>query len=114
MKKETFIAAIEAIEKQLRYDIEVGKKLGEAFPHANNLMPDNHFLQDALFQVLQEEMCDDFVCEHSMSWIEWYCFETDFGKENWRLKAYEKDGTIIPMNNAGELYDYLIKNKIKC
>ena len=41
MKKETFIEAIEAIASQIRFDIEVSKKLGEAFPNAPtaNLKP---------------------------------------------------------------------------
>ena len=109
MKRETFTEAIEAIAQQIKYDIDVSKKLGKAFPNAHtaNLLPDNHFVSNALMKVLQEEMNDTELCEHGTSWIEWFCFETDFGNESWRLKAYNKDKTVIPMSNAGELYDYL-------
>ena len=100
MKRELFIEAIEAIENQLRYDIEVSNKLGEAFPNAHtaNLLPDNHFISNALIKVLQEVMND------SEKWIEWFCFETNFGKESYRLQAYKKP---IKMDNAGDLYDFL-------
>lgn len=109
MKRETFIEAIEAIAKQIENDIKVGKSLGEAFPNAHtaSLMPDTNYLINALIKVLQEDMNDTELCEHGTSWIEWFCFETDFGSESWRLKAYNKDKSVIPMNNAGELYDYL-------
>ena len=109
MKKETFIEAIEAIENQIRFDIEVSKKLGEAFPkaHTANLLPDNHFVSDALIKVLQDEMNDNEVCEHGQSWIEWFCFETDFGNESYRLQAFDENKQPIKMDNAGDLYDFL-------
>lgn len=109
MKKETFIEAIEAIEKQIRFDIEVSKKLGEAFPNAHtaNLLPDNHFVSNALIKVLQDEMNDNEVCEHGQSWIEWFCYETDFGNESYRLQAFDENKQPIKMDNAGDLYDFL-------
>ena len=103
MKKETFIEAIEAIANQLKFDIEISEKLGEAFPNAHtaNLLPDNHFLCNAIIKVLNEEMNDD------QGWIEWFCFETDFGNESYRLQAFDKNKQPIKMDNAGDLYDFL-------
>ena len=77
MKRETFIEAIEAIENQIRFDIEFSNKLGEAFPNAYtaNLLPDNHFVSNALMKVLQDEMNDNQVCKYGQSWIEWFCLE---------------------------------------
>lgn len=109
MKRETFIEAIEAIENQIIFDIEVSKALGEAFPNAHtaNLLPDNHFVSDALIKVLQEEMNDNEVDEYGQSWIEWFCFETNFGNESYRLKAFDENKQPIKMYNAGDLYDFL-------
>ena len=109
MKRETFIEAIEAIANQIRFDIEVSKKLGEAFPNAHtaNLLPDNHFVSNALMKVLQEEMNDNELCKYGQSWIEWFCFETDFGNESYRLKAFDENKLPIKMDNAGDLYDFL-------
>ena len=112
MNKEIFIEAIEAIQKQVALDIEVSKHLGKAFPDAfeANLLPKNHFLQDALIHVLQVEMNDLQLCEQGQSWIEYFLWELNFGEENYRLKVTD-NGKNIPMSNASELYDYLI-NKI--
>lgn len=109
MKRETFIESIEAIAQQIRFDIEVSKKLGEAFPNAHtaNLLPDNHFVSNALMKVLQEEMKDNEVCKYGQSWIEWFCFETDFGNESYRLQAFDENKQPIKMDNAGDLYDFL-------
>lgn len=109
MKRETFIESIEAIAQQIRFDIEVSKKLGEAFPNAHtaNLLPDNHFVSNALMKVLQEEMKDNEVCKYGQSWIEWFCFETDFGNESYRLQAFDENKKPIKMDNAGDLYDFL-------
>ncbi len=65
MKRETFIESIEAIAQQIRFDIEVSKKLGEAFPNAHtaNLLPDNHFVSNALMKVL----CFNSATAHSRS-----------------------------------------------
>ena len=109
MKRETFIEAIDAIESQIRFDIEVSKKLGEAFPNAHtaNLLPDNHFISNALMKVLQDEMNDNQVCKYGQSWIEWFCFETDFGNESYRIQAFDENKQPIKMDNAGDLYDFL-------
>ena len=108
MNKELFIEAIEAIQKQLQLDSEVSKLLGKAFPYAfeANLLPRNHFLQNALIHVLQVEMNDLQLCEHGQSWIEYFLWELNFGEENYRLKVTQ-NGKEIKMSNAAELYDFL-------
>ena len=110
MNKELFIEAIDAIQKQVALDIEVSKHLGKAFPDAfeANLLPKNHFLQNALLHVLQVEMNDLQLCEHGQSWIEYYCYELDFGRENWRLKAHDENKKEIPLSNPEQLYNLLI------
>ena len=109
MNKELFIEAIAAIQQQCEYDIEVSKNLGKAFPEAfeANLLPKNHFLQNALLHVLQVEMNDLQLCEHGQSWIEYFLWELNFGEENYRLKVYDENKKEIPMSNAAELYDFL-------
>jgi len=108
MKKETFTKAIEAIENQMKFDIKTGEILNEVFPDANpaDLVPDNHFLLDALLKVLKVEMDDNY----EESWIEWFCFETNFGKEN-RLQAYDENGQVFELKNAEDLYNFLKSRK---
>lgn len=109
MTKELFIKAINALEEQTKYDISISEKLGEVFPnaHAANLLPDNHILHNMLLELLQEAMNDNVK---GISWIEHYMYELDFGKENYRLKVYDKNKKELPMSTAGELYDFLITN----
>jgi len=107
MKKELFIEAIEALKQQCELDDEVSKHLGKVFPNAfeANLRPQNHFLQNALLKVLQTETNDlESVC--GASWIEYFCWELNFGTKNYRLKVYSR-GREIPMSTAAELYDFL-------
>ena len=108
MNKELFIEAIAAIQQQCEYDIEVSKNLGKAFPETfeANLLPKTHFLQNALIHVLQVEMNDLENVECGASWIEYFCWELNFGHENYRLKVYTH-GKEVPMSNAAELYDFL-------
>jgi hypothetical protein len=115
MKRETFILAIEAIEKQYNHDVDFANKLAEAFTEARsaNLLPKNHFLTNALMLILQQEMNDEEICKYKQNWIEWFCYETNFGKDHLRLPAYNKDKTVIPLSNAGELYDFLVKEYSK-
>lgn len=110
MNKELFIEAIEAIQKQVQFDIEVSEHLGKAFPDAfeANLLPRNDFLQNALIHVLQVAMNDLQLCDYGGSWIEYFLWELNFGQENYRLKVTQKDGKEIKMSTAGELYDFLV------
>lgn len=63
----------------------------------------NSSIVNALIEVLQDAMKDDIV----VSWTEYYCFELDFGKENYRLKVYDKDKNEIPLATAEDLYNIL-------
>jgi hypothetical protein len=105
MNKQLFITSIEAIQDQHSLDVEIAGHLSKAFPNAfeANLLPDNSILQNMLFKILKSEMHDE------EGWIEWFCFETDFGTKSNTIRAFNADKSIIPMSNAGELYDFLIK-----
>lgn len=108
MQKELFIKSIEAIQRQSEYDIAVAENLGKAFPesHTANLLPKNHFLQNALLEILQVQMNDN----NANSWIEYFLWDLDFGRENYRLKVTQDDKEI-PLSTPGELYDFLVNQK---
>lgn len=105
MTKDLFVKSIKALETQNNYDICVSENLCNAFPNAfkANLIPDNSIVQDALIAVLEH------VMEDSEQWIQYYCWELDFGKENWRLKVNDENGNNIPLSSPEELYDFLTK-----
>ncbi|WIL01330.1 hypothetical protein CRP6_000050 [Riemerella phage vB_RanS_CRP6] len=104
MQKQTFIEAIEAIKKQYEYDKEVAENLSKAFPNAfkANLLPQNHFLSNILMKILKEEMND------SEDYIEWFCWETDFGSKPLCILHEDKE---MYLKTPKELYDFLKNNK---
>jgi len=105
MKKAQFVRSIIALQKQAEQDREFAQNLGKAFSNCfvANLLPDNQHLQKALLLLLKEAMND--LGEDS--WIEYFCFELDFGK-NSELGVSDKDGKNIPLSTAEELWDFLI------
>lgn len=113
MQKDLFIKSIEAIEKQCRHDESGAKKLGEVYSSAfdANLLYDNHHLHNALMEILQVQMQDTELCRFGQSWIEYFCWELDFGRKNDKMKATNADGSNIPLGNAGELWDFLESEK---
>lgn len=43
-------------------------------------------------------------------WISYWVWEEDYGKTYEKGDVVESDGTIIPLETAEELYDFLVKN----
>jgi hypothetical protein len=108
MTKELFIKTIKALEIQLTCDIDFSHKIGAAFPDAftANLLPNNHILTLSIFNILEEEFNDK-----ENKWINWFCYDINFGKDHLKLIARYKDGTIISMKTSSDLYEFLINNK---
>lgn len=108
MTRKLFIESIEALKKQYGYDIEVSKNLAKAFPNAfdANLLPENHFISNALMKVLQVENNDLELCEHGQSWIEYFCFELEFGYK-YKSGMITDKGENIDFSDSGKLWDYL-------
>lgn len=104
MKKQVFIDTIEAIRLQKKHDLECASKIGEIYDvFEANALYKTHWLENALIQLLQIEFDDN----NEMSWIEYFLWELDFGK-NTKLNATRKDGTKIDLSDSGKLYDYLV------
>ena len=112
MKKETFVNAINAIQHQMDRNWEIAVKLSAAFPDCE---PDKFMFYDysgdALTSVLQEAMNDTELDEMGNTWISWFCFETEFGKNDNHLEATDKHGKAIELKDAGELYDFLVSDR---
>jgi len=108
MERKLFIESIKALENQYKNDIEVSKNLAKAFPNAfdANLLPDNHFVNNAIMKVLQVENNDTELCEHGQSWIEYFCFELDFGRK-YKKGMIKDNSKNIDFSDAGKLWDYL-------
>lgn len=110
MTKELFIKSIEALKNQYKHDKKCAMALIEVFPESSseNLLYDNHFVNNALLEILKVQMEDN----HKDSWIEYYCFELNFGKKNDILKIYDKEKKEIPLKTAEDLWN-LLQSEIK-
>lgn len=103
MDKKLFVESINAIHQQVLLDIEISEHLGKAFPGAfqANLLPSNSILQNQLIKILQTEMKD------GDKWIDYFCWELNFGQENWRLKVTD-GGKEVPLTTPEDLYKLLL------
>ena len=52
----------------------------------------------------------EFIFNDKDRWIYYWTFELDFGKDYEDGWVTQKDGTIIPLKTAEDLYDLLVKN----
>ena len=105
MNKELFVESINELQKQFDHDSKFGDILGKAFPGAfsANLVPDNHYIIEQMIKVLKIEMFDN----HDHSWIEYFIYELDFGKDYKSGCATFEDGEIIDLSSAESLYNFL-------
>lgn len=109
MDRELFIESIEQLRLQDELDERKSRLLSQVFPNAfePNLLYDNHYIKNQLlkvFQVLLNESYPD-------SWIEYFIFDLDYGR-NFRMGMVTRDdGTNVDLSDAGKLYDFLMEEK---
>lgn len=106
LKKQTFINAINSIEELHKMNIQFAENMQKCFPNSNSahFIIDTDFVTKALIQVLQELFQDNYT----HSWIEYFCWELDFGSLNWRLKVTD-NGEDIPLSTPDQLFDFLTR-----
>jgi hypothetical protein len=107
MTKELFIESIEALEKQYKWDEECNQMLEKVFQDSSMLFYDNHYLSNQLLKILQVEFND----ENALSWIEYFCYERDFGKKKGSDKSVQVGNRYVKFSTPENLYDFLMKNK---
>ena len=104
MKKQVFIAAITALQKQEEADMRNAGLLQQIFPDADSCFYPNDILTNTLVQILKEEMNDKYFPVAGMSWIEFFCFELNYGKNKKQLKVNDQN---ITLETPAQLYDFL-------
>jgi len=104
--KEYFVKIIDQLEKQNLYDISYCRKLGEILhPHIEPY--DNQLIIGSLIKIIQQAFNDD----HIDSWIEYFCWELEFGKRYEDGFATNQDGSKIDLSDSGKLYDFLVEKE---
>ena len=133
MKKETFVSLIKAIEKHVRVTEQFGKDIRNAYVKAgaerdfalsvSYEMPYGNFV-DSIVNAIGNDFADEnYKAKWAIDFINWWIFETDFGKE----KLYNfangnctsKPSAEVTLSNGktylittpGKLYDVILKDK---
>ena len=107
MTRKLFIESILAIKKQYDHDNKCASAFKIILPNDRTLIGyDNHFVVNQIIRLLKVELNDN----HKNSWIEYFIYELDFGKNNGNNSAFREDGSVIDLSDAGKLYDFLINN----
>lgn len=106
MTKELFIETISALEKQDEYDTKCAERIGKVYSaFKENLLYDNSYLVNIILENLNIEFADND------DWIGYFCYELDYGKKYSDGCVTREDKSIVPLYDAGKLYDFLIEIK---
>ena len=133
MKKETFVSLIKAIEKHIRVAEQFGKDISNAYVKAGAErdfalsityeLPYGKFV-DSIVDAIGNEFADEnYKAEWAIDFINWWIYETDFGKEKLynfangnctsKLSAEVtlSNGKTYLITTPGKLYDVILKDK---
>lgn len=105
IKKEVFVDAINNIEKQYTSERNFSTAVNNYFcDDVANSLPRNYVI-DSLVKILQQHFND----ETKYSWIEYYLWDLDFGRN--KSSAITVNNKKFVLNNPESLYD-LLKNEM--
>jgi hypothetical protein len=104
MNREFFIECLESIRLQFEHDNKCHEAFKIILPQDYVTGYDHHCILDQLLKILKVQFNDT----HIDSWIEYFIYEMDFGKQQTEtFKAWRKDGSPIDLSDAGKLWDFL-------
>jgi hypothetical protein len=102
ISKELFIESINEIEKQYNHDQKCSEAFKVILPDDFITSYDNSFLLNQLLKILKISMNDN----HKHSWIEYFIYELDFGR-NWKKDCVLVHGENFNLKNPNDLWDLL-------
>lgn len=103
ISKENFIGVVDSIEKFATEEDRLYQETGKVLCLYEN---------DALNDMVSSVICFlNSLFDDESDWIGYYIYELDFGKHWTEGCITEKDGEVVYLRDAGELYDFLLKNQ---
>lgn len=101
LDKKDFVDAINEVKNTTKYHEELNSFLSKRGVEGYIFQPDCVDMTLRLLHIMFEKADRD-------NWIEYFCFELDFGKK-WEVGCVrQKDGTDIKLETPEDLYDYLV------
>lgn len=115
--RKTFVSIMEALQKSQEKASKIDEAINTAIEGRNtvngNICFEEMFcdwdLQESILEALSKEL-GDVQDMYGGTWISWWVYELNWGKD-WKPGcATDKDGNDIKVRDAGELYDFLTNN----
>lgn len=100
ISKEKFIEIINAAKNQFCFQDELNDLLGKYNCDGCIYMPT--LLEETVFLL-------EHIFKDKYHWIDYYCYELDFGKEWEEGMITGSDGKDIKLETAEDLYDFITK-----
>jgi len=101
--KKQFVAAINALKKQYEQDEECQKAFKVILPSDFISTYPNHHLTNGFVELLANVFNDEG------NWIDYFCYDLNFGKDYKKGCATHKNGKEINLSTSEKLYDFLVK-----
>ena len=108
MTQATFEGLLAALEAQAEKDRRNSKLMQQIFPEACGMLYDNALLHEAIVEALKRELDDTETDEEGQSWTDCFIYKLNYGRKNDYLKAYNADGSEIPLATSADLYRFLV------
>ena len=106
IKKESFVKAIEDIKTAWKFTDEMNSFLKKSGGNGYVILPD---CTDTCLRILHET----FGKADADDWISYFCCDLDFGAK-WKPDTIkDADGAFIKLETAEDLYDLLIRIRLK-
>ena len=103
LTKEQFVDAINFIDKRSKAMEEINKIFTTEFE-------DSIFFPYFKYETKMVELLKIIMKDtDEYSWIDYFIYERDFGRDIKLGDVTEEDGTPIPISTPEELYDFLVK-----
>lgn len=103
--KKLFDETIKALDHQYAHDQRCSDAFKIILPDAFPSLYDNYTLSGQLIHLLKLAFQDE-----EDSWIEYFIYELEFGRNYTDGCAKMADGSHIKLYNASDLYDFLLTN----
>lgn len=107
--RELFKDCIEALQKQYEKEIRFADFM-EEYLDGRCVPTLSDDVQSALVNLLSYVMEPTTAIHEGWdTWVEWWVYEKDFGRDI-KIKAFDENDKEISLNTVDELYDYLVAN----
>ena len=103
LSKEIFIEMIEFIRDRNDAQNKIDKLFRDEFT-------DGLFWPYMKYEAKMCKLLAHIMGDEETAWIDYFCWERDFGRDTKLGDVKEADGTPIPFKNAEDLYNLLITN----